>query len=166
MAKTYIHQPVGRPELKALAELGQIEERAFFERNPHLVEPYRQHLLALALCQGAALQFLGRGYGVNDFDLHFFYAQNSAKPRLSRAVGRIWRSVGRFSNAPVDFVRTVVPGAQSTDDVEMVVRQLRRFLEQRRTANATHLATKAVIGLWPDALYGRTIWPVPATSDK
>jgi len=40
VAKTYIHQPVGRRELGALAELGKIEERAFFERNPPLVLLY------------------------------------------------------------------------------------------------------------------------------
>jgi hypothetical protein len=116
-------------------------------------------LLAIALCQGAALQYLGRGYGINDFDLHYFYAQNPSKPRLSRAVGRVFVSVGNFANVPVDFIRSVVPGGEPTSDVDSVVRQLRVFLNQARTANAAHLAEKAVVGLSPSLLFGATIWP-------
>ena len=82
MAKQYLNRPVTQAELDALASLAAAEEIAFFRRNPHLVAPYRDRLLAVALCQGAALQLLGRGYGVNDFDVHFFYAQNPAKPRF------------------------------------------------------------------------------------
>jgi hypothetical protein len=114
--------------------------------------------MAVALCQGAALQFLRRGYGVNDFDVHFFYAQNPEKPRLSRAVKRVIADVGAFQGAPVDFIRTVVPegvasGARDT------VEQLRNFLRRQPTANARHLAEKAVVGLLPRELFGETIWP-------
>src|SRR6266542_3717021 len=107
MSKHYLKWPVTSAELEALAALATEEERAFFRRNPHLVGAYRDRLLAVALCQGAALQFLGRGYGVNDFDVHFFYARNPAKPRLARTVKRTWASVGAFPNIAVDFVRTI-----------------------------------------------------------
>ena len=59
--KIYIQRPVGRAELDALAALARDEERAFFERNPHLIQPYRSRLVAAALCQGAALQYLDIG---------------------------------------------------------------------------------------------------------
>jgi hypothetical protein len=159
MGKICVNQPVGQRELQALVTIATAEEAAFFDRNPHLVGPYRTRLLAVALCQGAALQYLGRGYGVNDFDLHYFYAQNPSKPRLSRAVRRIWASVGVFANVPVDFIRTVVPDSEPARDPQVIVQQLRRFLDDRRTANAAHLATKAVIGLSPVPLFGATIWP-------
>ena len=68
----YIKQPVTLTELEDLAKHAVEEEEAFFKRNPHLVELYRQRLILVALCQGAALQFLDRGYGVKDFDIHFF----------------------------------------------------------------------------------------------
>ena len=89
MKKPYLQRPVGRAELKSLVELVHIEEKAFFKRNPHLIKPYRNRLLAVALCQGAALQRIGCGKGVKDFDVHFFYAQNPDKPLLSRTVKRI-----------------------------------------------------------------------------
>jgi hypothetical protein len=69
--KTYIHEPVGRPELSALAHLAREEERAFFERNPHLLKPYRNRLVAAALCQGAALQYLGCVPFLVDFQRSF-----------------------------------------------------------------------------------------------
>jgi hypothetical protein len=108
MQKRYVQRPVGWSELQALRTLAKAEEAAFFERNPHLVRSYRDRLIAVALCQGAALQYLRRGYGVNDFDVHFFYSQNPQKQKLTRARKRM-HSVGRFNNMPVDFLRTVVP---------------------------------------------------------
>lgn len=151
----YLQQPVGRQELRALVALAKTEERFFFERNPHLVRPYRDRLLAVALCQGAALQYLRCGYGVKDFDVHFFYAQNPSKPRLSRAVKRISASVGRFSDVPVDFIRTVV----RVDDAKRTVAQrIKFFLEEQPTANAMHLSKKAVVGLMPNALFERVLW--------
>ncbi|MCW5980070.1 MAG: hypothetical protein KIT09_18450 [Bryobacteraceae bacterium] len=68
MSKTYINQAVGRPEREDLAKIAATEEGAFFARNRRLAQPYRDRLLAIALCQGAALQYLGGGHGVNDFD--------------------------------------------------------------------------------------------------
>ncbi len=110
MGKHYIQRPVGRAELRSLLELADAEKQAFFDRNPHLARHYRRRLLAIALCQGAANQYIRRGRGVNDFDVHFFYSQNPAKLRLSRTVKRIFATVGTFKKKmPVDFIRTVVP---------------------------------------------------------
>jgi len=159
VSKHYIHRPVGLSELRSLTQLGLQELDAFFTRNPHLTAPYRDRLLAIALCQGAARQFLGCGHGVNDFDLHFFYAQNPEKPRLSRAVAHRFESVGNFSRIRVDFVRTVVPVRVLLSRVTDPAAQIRSFLEQAPTQNAKHLAKNPVIGLSPESVFGLTIWP-------
>jgi hypothetical protein len=158
MSKTYIKQQVTLAELRDLATLAQREESDFFARNPHLSELYRNRLIAVALCQGAALQFVGRGYGVADFDVHFFYNQNPSKPRLSRAVKRLTADVGNFEHAPIDFVRTVVPSLLCGSHDNDAQTLLRGFLQQKPTANAAHLSKKAVVGLIPEALFGRIIW--------
>jgi hypothetical protein len=75
----------------------------FFTDNPHLAAPYRDRLVAIALCEGAALQYLGRGCGVNDFDVHFFYTQNTQKPRLTRARKRIFADVRYLTNIDAPF---------------------------------------------------------------
>jgi hypothetical protein len=160
MSKRYIQRTVGQAEIESLATIAKNEEADFFKRNPHLVEPYRSRLAAVALCQGgAALQYLGRGYGVNDFDLHFFYRQNLDKLRLSRSVRRIFTTVGSFEDAPVDFVRTLVPW-QLCDEFLNPAELVRAFLQRAWTSNAQHLAEKAVIGLLPEELFGVALWPM------
>src|SRR5579864_698329 len=157
MSDGYIHQPVGHKELKALRRVAAKEESEFFSRNSHLVKPYRSRLIAAALCQGAALQYLGQGHGVKDFDVHFFYSQNPTKPRLSRTVKRISAGIGAFPDIQVDFVRTIIPyepAFEQTDSIE----QIRRFLGSPRTQNALHLARQPVIGLLPDDLFNVIIW--------
>jgi len=158
MAKHYIDRPVSPVELQALAALAYTEEESFFARNPHLVQAYRDRLIAVALCQGAALQYLGRGYGINDFDIHFFYAQNPAKLRLSRAVKSTLATVGSFENVRVDFIRTVVPGKARTSGPHTSIQLLRAFLREPPTENARHLAQKGAIGLLPEELFGVVIW--------
>jgi hypothetical protein len=157
MSKRYRHAEVTMLELQALATLAAVEEACFFERNPHLAAPYRNRLLAIALCQGAALQYLGKGYGVADFDVHFFYDQNPKKPKLSRTVKRNTADVGAFRGIDVDFVRTVVSGG---DPSSPALVRIRGFLDAAPTPNALHLAQKAVVGLFPEDLFGVTIWPV------
>jgi hypothetical protein len=163
MSKHYIRQPVQRAELMDLRMLALAEEQDFYRRNPHTSEPYRHRLLAIALCQGAALQYLGRGYGVNDFDVHFFYKQNPDKLRLSRGVKRIIANVGNFRSVPVDFLRTVIPGRVATAGFADGVNLLRTFLQSAATPTAKHLAQKAVVGLSPQPLWEFVIWPTEDT---
>lgn len=160
MTTNRINRPVGIAELRTLTELAMTEEADFFIRNPHLVAPYRDRLLMVALCQGAALQYLGRGDGVKDFDVHFFYAQNPEKLRLSRSVKRITEDIGAFPNIAVDFVRTVVPGATSDARPADAAHALRKFLVRAPTPNAWHLKQKAVIGLHPMDAFGQQVWPM------
>jgi len=155
----YLQRPVADAELRDLAALAESEEEAFFTRNPHLAEPYRSRLLLAALCQGAALQYLGRGYGIKDFDIHYFYQQNPSKPRLSRTVLRIAADVGAFPGAPVDFIRTVIPLHVCREAPTGAVHRIRRFLSSQATANARNLAEKAAVGLWPPRFLGAVIWP-------
>ena len=160
MMKHYIHRRVGKAELESLAMLAEAEEERFFHDNPHLTQPYRKRLVAVALCQGAALWYLGRGKGVNDFDVHFFYRQNPKKLRLTRAVKHIRETVGSFRDIQVDFIRTVIP-ARLCSPGRDVVELLQAFLTKTPTSNARHLARKAVIGLSPQKLFGKTIWTRP-----
>jgi hypothetical protein len=157
-AKNYIHRSVGRPELEALVNLAGLEEINFFKRNPHLIDPYRDRRIAVALCQGAALQYLGIGCGVNDFDVHFFYRQNPNKPRLSRAVKSVRANVGAFEGVSVDFIRTVVPNPQHAQESTEVMDLLRAALRNSQTDNLQHLSRKGVVGLLPEAVFGAVIW--------
>ncbi|MGA1987670.1 MAG: hypothetical protein ABSG72_15505 [Candidatus Sulfotelmatobacter sp.] len=164
MNDDYINQAVGEKELEALRRLAKEEEIDFFRRNAHLIGVYRDRLIAVALCQGAALQCMGLGRGVKDFDVHFFYLQNPAKPRLSRTVKRISAVIGAFANIQVDFVRTIVPYDPACEQMSSV-EQVRRFLASKRTRNAFHLAKQPAIGLLPDELFNVIIWRPEGSSN-
>jgi hypothetical protein len=159
----YFQRPVGKAELRSLVALASEEERAFFERNSRLIPLYRDRLIAIALCQGAALQYLSCGYGVKDFDVHFFYRQNPDKLRLSRAVKRVHAHVGAFKNIPVDFIRTVVPSTELTTE-QSIKDRIQSFLRKRPTANSVHLSKKAVVGLLPSELFGKVLWRPTGTN--
>jgi hypothetical protein len=159
--KRYPRQAVTRKELSDLERLARDEEAQFFVRNPHLVAPYRDRLVAIALCQGAALQFVGRGQGVDDFDVHFFYAQNPDKPRMARTIKHRMTPVGDFPWVHVDFVRTILPVrfcAVNWDWDQNPTRVLQAYLTSKPTPRAGYLARKAVVGLFPPAIFGQVIW--------
>ncbi len=160
MENSYIKKPVTSNELRSLAKLASAEEKAFFVRNPHLVGPYRQRLILVALCQGAACQYLGCGRGVKDFDVHFFYAQNPNKRRLSRSVKHEYECIASFPKVPIDFIRTTVPGAQPNLEPEAAIQTVREFLRSKQTSNAYHLSLKAVIGLYPNEVFAEQVWPI------
>ena len=143
----YINRPVGRAELEDLSALATKEEEEFFLRNPHLVSAYHDRLIAVALCQGSALQYLERGYGVKDFDVHFFYFQNPSKPRLSRSIKRTRSTIGAFVDFPVDFIRSVIPGSVEVRGRHGAGHLVQQFLRDQRTANARYLSKGAVVAI-------------------
>lgn len=144
--------------LKRLAAIADTERQAFFDRNPRQIDRYRDRYLCTALCQGAALHFLGRGDGVKDFDVHFFYRQNPEHPMMARGAKAERAEFNDFGVKEVHFLRTVVP-PEYVEDSEGIVEALHCFLEETPTSNARHLAKKAVIGLHPKSLFERVIWP-------
>lgn len=158
---SYINQPVTARELCDLARLAAVEEEEFFVRNPHLSKPYQQHLILVALCQGAALQYLGCGYGVKDFDVHFFYAQNPEKKILSRATKEVCACIGAFPVLPIHFMRAVMPETQPCLEVGAASQAVREFLRNKPTKRAYHLSKKAVIGIYPTEMFGIEIWRSP-----
>ena len=114
--------------------------------------------LPLTLCQGAALQYLCIGYGVNDFDIHYFYRQNPEKPKLARSGYKRVYTIGSFEKIRVDFFRTVIPERVWRSAPEEPSELLASFLTNGPTPNAKHLAEEAVVGLYPDALFAVTLW--------
>jgi len=145
--------------LRLLASLAEKEREDFFRRNPSAASLYRDRFVAAALCQGAALHFLGRGKGVKDLDVHIFYIQHPKRRQLSRAVYSVTHEFPEFGPRRVDFVRSVVPERIVAAGGGNPVRVLRAFLDEEPTTNAYYLAQKAVIGLLPDFMFGTVVWP-------
>ena len=116
--------------------------------------------MAAALCQGAALHFLGRGKGVKDLDIHLFYIQHPKRQQLSRRVYSLEYDFPTFGRRRVDFIRTVIPEWVVSGTGKNAIKMLQALLHEEPTANSHHLAQKAVIGLLPRSIFGAVVWPV------
>jgi hypothetical protein len=104
------------------------------------------------------IQYLGVGYGVHDFDIHYFYTQNPLKPKLARSGRKLVTTVGSFERIRVDFFRTVIPERLWRPAPREPRQLLACFLTRAPTPNALNLSEKAVVGLLPEALFGVVIW--------
>ncbi len=151
-------------DLERLARIARLDREDFFVRKPR----YRvlaDRVIAVALCQGAALHFLNGQNGIKDFDVWTFYVAHPEATFPPRR--RVARDFGdpKFGRSPdrPEFVgrRVDLLGRSLDDDVGTdPVATLRAYLSERRTSAARHLAEKAVVLLEPAAYLATVAWPV------
>jgi hypothetical protein len=124
-------------------------------------------MIAVALCQGAALHFLDRTNGVKDFDVWTFYEATPIDPKrafMRRAVKSVDFDSERFGRHP-DFPRFRGRKVDLLDRVlqrqphEEAIGTLRRYLQERKTKSARMLAEKAMVLIDPSELLGAVVWP-------
>lgn len=137
-----------------------------FDTNPNWAR-YADRLLAVTLCQGAALHYLDGQTGVKDFDVWTFFAVSPDRPYPDAALFRRRKIAdfgpshfGRTSTAPpwmqgrrVDLFARSLEVSPSSDAAVAI----RAWLRDCRTRTAAKLAQKAVVEL--DPLPGRIVWP-------
>lgn len=71
--------PIERLDLERLLAIAEADLDSFFRSHPIWAHRYGSRLLAVALCQGAALHYIDGATGVNDFDLYTFFKSNPEK---------------------------------------------------------------------------------------
>jgi len=151
------YQPITDDVLRHLRDIALKEWQAFFQKHQQKYSAYasQKNLIAIALCQGAALHFIDGKNGVKDFDVWLFYKQN---PGYWRYPVKRPSGLPQFGNTHVDLLSREL-------GVELVqrcnrdpARCLREWLTTAPTESARHLAKKAVVGLHPDSILGQVIW--------
>jgi len=156
-----------RPEdLQRLAEMAFEDQATFFRHYPDIAAIYRDRLLCVALCQGAALHYVDRTNGIKDFDVWSFYLEAATRPFPRRRPG-VSRDFGdpRFGRSPdaPEFrgrrVDIFVKSFEASDGMPFDA-AVRQYLRSGRTPSARFLAQKAVIVLYPTEWRGRVLWPV------
>lgn len=150
-------------DLTRLANIAAQDRREYFQRHPERAALGRR-ILAVELCQGAALHFLDGTNGVKDFDVWTFYA---AHPQITYPPRRITHrdfGVPKFGRSPdwgqfrgrrVDLLGRSIKVRAGEDRTSA----LRRYLTEGRTESAKQLAKKAVILLEPAERRGEIVWP-------
>ena len=157
-------RPIEPKDLARLAKVAAEDRADLFARKPELGKLYRNRVLCVALCQGAARHFIDGKTGVNDFDVWTFYRAHPHRPYPYRR--NMPRDFGdtKFGTSPdrpdflgrrVDCLGRSIPHTRGQDPPEAVSDRLR----SRRTTSARKLAEKAVVVLEPESERGRVIWP-------
>ena len=160
------HQTIDRKDLERLGDLARLDREEFFSRNPALARLYRDRILCVALCQGAALHFVDGQNGIKDFDVWTFFAGRPARRfPWRRPVTNADFGPSKFGRSPddrgltgrrVDFLMRGLRCDLGADPLQA----LRRYLAQARTSSASCLAQKAVVIIEPIQLLQSVVWPV------
>lgn len=156
-------------DLKKLKDLALRERIKFFDRNPRYRKAYLDSLIAITLCQGAALHFIDGRTDVKDFDIWYFYIKNHKITYPYRALKSVDSKLNEFGVHPDDiekgYIGRRVHLIGRTIDIDIIERNhgdpkncIIEYLEAGGTETARELAKKAVVGLWPNAILGKVIW--------
>ena len=153
---------ITKADLERLSIIAEYDRRDLFRRKPHL-QIYRERLICVALCQGAALHYINGQAGVKDLDVWSFYVQHPTRHfpyrRRSEALFGDMRygpnPNPEFQNKTVDLIGRSIPTIASDDPVAA----LRCYLTAARTSSARELARKAAVIVAPDHLLGIVAWP-------
>jgi len=148
-----IYVPLTITDLKRLKDLALREHKDFFGRNPHLRD---NSLIGICLCQGASSHYLNPQVGIKDFDIWHFYEENREINFPNRAHKRIGNG---YLGRPIDFLKRVIPRCICSSFPNDSERIIMEYLTKRRDTTTKKLLLKnAIIGLYPDNIFGKILW--------
>jgi len=155
---------ITKRDLRKLLRLAGENIDSFFDRKPIYKKPYHGKVKLVALCQGAALHYIDGKNGVKDFDVWFFFPQKGGVILPYRRTGVADFGKSRFGKNPN---KPLLDGR----NVDVLMRSTKFFnrgnprsciidyLTNCKTPSAKLLARKAVIGLYPESVFGKILWP-------
>lgn len=158
------YAPITKNDLRKLAAITIADNRDFFRRNAAIGRYYRNRLLCVALCQGAALHYVDGEIGIKDFDLWSFFAEHPADrypPRRHATADFGSSKFGRpradfeYQGRRVDLLGRSLPVRPAADAVEAVL----LYLLTAKTKSARELRREAVMFIDPPELLGAIVWP-------
>lgn len=155
---------ITKTDLKKLRRLAYTDIEKFFEKNPIYKQPYKGKEVLVALCQGAALHYIDGENGIKDFDVWFFYPKKEPTlPYRRRGVVDFGPSkFGRHPNTKSDYTGRTVDVLMRSDpcfNKNGPTVGLTNYFSTSKTKTAELLSQKAVIGLYPENVFGKILWP-------
>ena len=156
-------EPIETHHLRNLADLAISDLTDFFSRCPQTGDRYRNRLMLLGLCQGAARHFVHREGGVKDFDVWAFFSEHPEGPFPYRRRGKQDFGYSRFGAHPgdkgyrgrrVDVLGRSIPCREGQGHVDCV----REWLTLRKTETARELAKSPIVVIHPTAEICSIIW--------
>lgn len=148
--------------LHRLAEIAIGDLADLFQRRSETGRIYRDRLMLVCLCQGAAGHFVHQDRGVKDFDVWAFFRESPERPFPYRRRGKRDFGHSRFGRRPADawrgrrvdlFGRSIACGAGGfpRDCV-------REWLATGNTTSSREIAKSPVVVIHPEEEVGSIIW--------
>jgi hypothetical protein len=162
LLSSYSHEKITTDDLTRLAKLALDDFDDFFARRPETGTLYRDRLLALCLCQGAAEHYASGAHRVKDFDVWGFFRAHRRRPFPPRRVGHADFGRSRFGRHPddngyegrrVDLIGRSIALGRGEDAIVAI----RRYLKQGYTRGARLLAQRPVVVIHPAPRIGEMI---------
>jgi hypothetical protein len=159
------YKSIERSDLRRLLDLARADREEYFAQYPDWAVLYRDRVLCAALCQGAALHYMHRDVGINDFDVYTFYATHPDRPWYAKRrkevdfgdpkfdVSEVTRP--EFVGRRVDLMGRGLSVPAGADPVHAV----QAYLLTGKNRTTRELAAKAVVLLEPVELLGVVVWP-------
>ena len=149
-------------DLKRLLQLARGDLECFFQKNPKYIEEYKDKEVIVVLGQGGALHYIDRRNGVKDCDVWFFFPEGKF-PLPYRRRGQVDFGESIFGVYPDDK-------GYKGRRIDVLMRSDRYFntgspsdclvnyLKYKNNKTSNLLSQKAMVGLWPENLFGKIIW--------
>jgi len=159
------YEKIRKQDLKRLAEIAREDREDLFRRKPEIGKIYKNRIICVALCQGAALHYVDGENGVKDFDVWTFYRQHPQRPFPYRrnvprdfGIPRFGKTLGKlqFKGKCVDLIGRSIPFKRGQSPVQTI----RDYLRSSKNKLPRLLANKAVVILEPELLRGTIAWPI------
>jgi hypothetical protein len=157
------YEKITTADLQRLARIAIEDREAFFEKDSSWGELYRDRVLAIALCQGAAGHYVYGEGGVNDFDVYTFYEDNPARhwyakrnPSADFGDPKFGQTVDKpnYVGRRVDLLGRGIKYRRPEDPAAAIC----RWLRTDKGTSAPLLAQKPVVLLAPEERVGEIIW--------
>ena len=151
-------------DLQRLADLARKDLNRLFNERPRIAG-YKNRLLMLCLCQGAAKHFACGEHGVKDFDVWAFFAESPDLPPLgirkpmavdfgpSRFGRNPKDNLKKFKGRRVDMLRKAIEC-----DGKNPEKCVRAWLKGGKTLSARKVSERPVVVIYPKRLRGKVIW--------
>lgn len=156
-------QKITKRDLRKLLKLARADIDDFFDRKLSYKKPYHGKEKLVTLCQGAALHYIDNKNGVKDFDVWFFYPQKGDVVLPYRRTGLVDFGKSKFGKHPGNPLfegRGVDVLMRSTKFFNRGTPEacIAGYLSSRESPSAKFLAQKAVVGLYPESVFGKVLW--------
>ncbi len=133
-----------------------VELPRFLSMKEEKYSVYRDKLIAIALCQGAALHFIDKKNGVKDIDVWFFFEEDEKVkiPHRNNMLKSYCIECPNFGVKRIDCLKkmislTIIGMAGSKDPLQV----LRTYLKHAGTQTAYFLSQKPCIILYPNSYF-------------